>query len=267
MKHTKKRMRNKATIVAIALFSLFVVGVVGAYAHDLWTNAYEPSGGVLKAEIGYGHDFPKAEPIPEARVHIFEPIRLITPSGTVEMKQKGTNTNYEIDTDIKKGSVIVLSTYKPTFWSNGSDGWQMKDRAERPDATYVEEATMSGKAILNIGGATDDFVTRPIGVKLEIVPTINPAKVKAGGKLPVRVLFEGKPLKAAKVFATVEGFAEGDENAKAFYSTTDVNGIVNIVPFKAGYWSAFVTHKSPYRDKTKADESVDAATLTFHIAK
>lgn len=262
-----KRKGNKLAIALLASFSVLVVGVVGAYAHDLWANAYEPKDGVLKAEIGYGHGFPKVEPIPEARTHIFEPMRLITPGGIVEMKQKGANTNYEVDTNIKKGSVIVLSTYKPTFWSKGAEGWQMKNRAERPDATHVEEAAMSGKAILNIGGAADDFVTKPIGTKLEIVPMVNPAKVKAGGKFPVRVLFEGKPLKTAKVFATVEGFAPGDEKAKAFYSTTDLEGVVNIIPLKAGYWLASVTHTTPYQDKTQADESVNAATLAFHIGK
>ena len=43
-------------------------------------------------------------------------------------------------------------------------------------------------------GAVDEVVlTRPIGQELELVPLKNPNEVKAGGILPVKVLYKGEP--------------------------------------------------------------------------
>ena len=49
-----------------------------AMAHDFWVNA---SHDAAKAQIGYGHGFPEPEAIAADRVHIFNPLRLVTPTG------------------------------------------------------------------------------------------------------------------------------------------------------------------------------------------
>lgn len=73
--------------------------------------------------------------------------------------------------------------------------------------------------------------------------------------------------------AVYAGFAgdtkDGDpaNEYKAFYGRTDLKGIINIIPSKAGYWNASVEVKVPYADKTVADESVLVSRLTFMIAE
>lgn len=72
------------------LFSVMVAGVLfaaflgaAAEAHEFWVNA-DYKDGLLKADLGYGHEFPNPEAIPEERTHIFEPLKLATPEGMTE---------------------------------------------------------------------------------------------------------------------------------------------------------------------------------------
>ena len=262
-----KVLKRKAW-VTMAVFALFLICAGSAGAHSLWATATPPKDGVIKGEIGYSDMFPASEAIAEDRLHIFEPLKLITPEGTFEMERKGENYTYELAKELKKGSVIVVSTYKPTFWSKGPDNtWAQTNRKQRPDATYVEEAAMYGKTIVSVDGGSDvEFITKPVGMRLEIVPQVDPATVKPGGKLPVQVLFEGNPLKTTEVLATFEGFSD-KSTAKAFRDRTDLKGMVDIIPLKAGYWCVSVAHVSPYEDKSVGDEVVLESTFTFHIAE
>lgn len=248
--------------LAIAVLP-FLMAVPRAQAHDFWINASKPSGGVIKAEMGYGHNFPHPEPIAQDRLKLFDALQLITPDGVVKLDQAGENYAFQGKCDLKDGSAMVVGTYLPTFWSKGEGGWSQTDRTQRPDATYCEEVSMHAKTIVGIGGGAEDFVTRPVGQDLEIVPLANPAKVRAGEKFPVQILFDGKPVKTAEVVATFSGFS--DREYKAFQGRTDLEGRIDIIPLKAGYWFAKVEHCLDHPDKAKADERIYIATLSFHI--
>lgn len=240
----------------------------GAQAHDFWINAHEPEGDTVKADIGYGHDFPNPEPIPEERTNLFNPLYIITPEGNVDMAQSGENYAYSVKRKLEKGSYIVAGTYKPTYWSKGPDGtWTQTNRKQRPDAVHAEQAIMYAKTILNVEGSQeDDFITKPVGHRLEIVPLENPSKVHAGDTFPVQVLLDGKPLKLAKVEATFDGFSENKEH-KAFVGRCDMKGRVDIVTLRGGYWFSEVTHIIENDDKSVCDEVILVATLTFDISK
>ncbi len=239
-----------------------------AFAHDFWVNAsYEVATQQVTAQIGYGHGFPAPEAIAADRLHIFKPLRLLSSEGTTEMHQKGENYAYELAAALEKGSYLVLGDYTPTFWSKNAAGWKQANRTQMPDASYCEEAVMSAKAILNVDGSiASELVTQAVGQPLEIVPQVDPATVQPGEVFPVQVLYEGKPVKTAELTATFEGFSE--KESKVFYGRTDLNGMIDIIPLKAGYWLAKVQHKVPYTADTKVcDEIVAVATLSFHIGE
>ncbi len=251
-------------VCAVAL--AVVVFPLQASAHDFWVNATQEASGPVKAQIGYGHDFPAAEAIAADRLHIFKPLRLVTAEGTVDMTQKGENYAYESAAALKKGSYLVLGDYKPTFWSQNADGWKQANRSQMTDATYCEEAVMTGKAILNVEGGVDTtLITQPTGQKIEIVPQVNPASVKPGGVFPIQVLYEGKPVKTAEVTATLAGFPS--KESKAFYGRTDLKGMIDVIPLQSGYWFIQVKHKAPYSDLKLCDEVVAVGTLSFHIGE
>ncbi len=257
--------RSKILVLAVSLFSLVFMCASCAMAHDFWANA-SVKDGIINADIGYGHDFPTPEPIPEERVKIFAPMQLVTDKETVTLEQSGENYAYKGKFPYEKGTFLVVGTYKPTFWSKGPDGWKMVPRDEYKDSTYAQEAAMYSKLILNVGGAEDDeMAKKAVGQRLEIIPQVNPAKVKAGGKFPVQVVSDGQPLKNAQLTAVFAGFNEKDVYHKAFMGKTDANGMINIIPLKAGYWFAQVSHKIVNEDKTKADEVELLSGLTFNI--
>jgi uncharacterized GH25 family protein len=248
----------------VCLFSLFLSAVPAAQAHELWVNASGFKDGLLKADLGYGHDFPGPEPIAAERLHIFKPLELFTPEKVITLDQVGENYAYQKKAKLKKGSFLVIGTYQPTFWSKGPGGWSQTDRIQRPDATYVEEAIMCAKTIVDVDGAADeDFIARPVGQRLEIVPQTHPAKVNVAGKFPLQVLCDGKPAKFVVVEATFAGFS--DKDYKAFQGRTDREGHIDVIPLQAGYWIVKVKHAFDHPDKARADEVVLVSTLTFTI--
>jgi hypothetical protein len=114
-----------------------------------------------------------------------------------------------------------------------------------------------------IAGRDDGLITKPVGQRLEIVPLINPAKVKVQDKFPMQVLCDGKPANAINVEATFAGFS--DRDYKAFQGKTNMKGLIDFIPLKHGYWVAQAKQTFEHPDKIRADEVVLVSTLTFKI--
>jgi hypothetical protein len=73
------------------------------------------------------------------------------------------------------------------------------------------------KVLVHRGSASSEAVTRPVGQALEVVPLVDPLQM-GGNLLPVRVLFRGKPLVGARVYAScVDAFSSSS-------ATTDAEG-------------------------------------------
>ena len=244
------------------LFLFLTTSLVSA--HDFWVTVKETGNKVFKADIGYGHDFPSSEPIPEDRVHLFAPLKLVTLDDVITLDQVGENYAYQKKIELKMGSYMVLGLCRSSFWSKGPGGWAQKDRIQRPDATIVREAILCTKTVFNMDGATDSkVITAPAGQRLEIVPMVNPSNVKAGSKFPVKVLYDGEPVKITSITATFAGFS--DRNYQAFQGKTDLKGQIDIIPLKSGCWIAKTKHVLKHPDQARADEFVLVATLTFNI--
>jgi uncharacterized GH25 family protein len=159
----------------------------------------------------------------------------------------------------------VLAGSKIGFASRTPSGYARKSKVEEPTATTCSYGANYGKNLIGLNLSGDEsFVTKPIGQKLEIVPQINPEKVKVGGKLPVKVLFDGKPLANANVGAFFAGFSEHNQ-ALAFSSSTDKDGLVEIIPLRPGKWLAKVSQSSPYSDLKICDRETYSATFAFTI--
>ncbi len=265
----------------VSLFSLITFSLLFtmvASAHDFFIPEANYQNGMFHADIGYGHNFPNPEPIAEDRLHFFPPLQLVTPQGIVKMKRGKENYQYEAKVNLKKGDYLVLGTYKPVFWAKGPKGWKQADRPKykeltNTDATNVQEVSMFAKLVVNIDGAnSSQIISKPVGQRLEMVPQVNPATIKLGERFPIQVLVDGKPAKKVEVKAVPEGFAgtckeEDPANSyKAFYGRTDLNGIINIIPLKAGFWNAYVQMDVPFPDKAKADEYIWISCLSFTIS-
>ena len=244
--------------------SLALLAVLGAFsvagAHDFWL--FGENGKKASVNIGFGHDFPKSEPIDAERVNNFEAPVILGKDGKVTLKQSGENYHYE-GAKLKDGTYAITGEYKPTFWTEDADGkWHMGGTKETiKNAKFCRRATMSAKSVINVG-AGDDFITKSTGQRLEIVPLENPAKFKVGEPFKVKVLFEGKPLKVATIDGTFDGFLK---DKSAFHATTDLKGETEVLALRPGKWVLKVVHKFPYADAKKCDEETAIASFTFEI--
>jgi len=249
---------------------------VAAHGHEVWGNAAHTHGGeVLKAELGYGH-YPELEPIAADRLSLFpKPLQLLTPQGKIDLVRRGQH-NYQFETPrvVADGSYLLLAQYRPTFWSRNAAGWQRQNLTQMKDATYCEQTSMFGKAVVNLGheSASKELISRPVGDLLEIVPLENPANVRVGEVLPVRVLFRGEPLPDATVVATFDGFSHRDPADKshrlepqAFSDTTRADGTVGVIPLRQGSWKVRVVHKTDFADQAVCGQLAAYTTLTFEI--
>ena len=260
------KLLSKAFCLAVIMV---LSGVSAAMAHEIWAIAENPTEGQpLVAILGYGHEFPHGEEIAAERLSIFYPLQVVDSKGN-ELALKPGDKNFKAVTEkpIEKGTYMILTGYKPTFWSKGPEGSVMKAKNEVPGATTCERYSRAAKGIVNIGGASDDFVTKPVGTKLEIVPLVNPAKVKAGQEFPIQVLYDGKPLRNAQVKGTIEGNKYAEGGNRDFLALTDRDGKATMVPLKGGNWTLAVEVRDEFPDKAVCDDEAGDATLTFFIEK
>jgi len=198
------------------LLALLLGASASASAHSLWTQGENKD--VFEADLIYGHEFPKPEVIPEARLVLFEAPQVISASGTQTLVHSGENYHYRHSAKLGKGTHVLLGTYKPTYWTKKADGkWAMaKTRADFPDAQSCGLYSMSGKSfvIIDDDGA---FATKPLGKGYEITPLASPNDIKVGELAKFRVTLDGKPVADAKVVGSPAVFNSEEVEIEAFY--------------------------------------------------
>lgn len=109
-----------------------------------------------------------------------------------------------------------------------------------------------------------DLGMEPLGHALELVPGISPDQVKAGGTLPVTVLFRGKPLAGVRVSAVYAG-AKLEGHSYPVNAETDKNGRAELTLDRAGLWYVRLIHMVPSGGDPDYDWRSFFATLTFEV--
>ncbi len=118
------------------------------------------------------------------------------------------------------------------------------------------------KAIVQIGpvdAAGAMRVTKPVGLSLEIVPDRHPLLLKPGEKLPVRVLFNRRPLGGALVKLT-----DLDADAVAVATMkTDASGRASFMIPHKGKWQLNIVWSEVVSGNPAADYVTTFSSLTF----
>ena len=115
---------------------------------------------------------------------------------------------------------------------------------------------------MNIGNGSGDVFSKTLGHKLEIIPLKDPSNLREGDYMPIKVIFEGKPLRAP-VAATYAGFST--DKAIAYATKTNKEGMAKIKIIKSGIWLVIVKHKVPYPDPAECDTISCSSALTFEV--
>ena len=195
-----------------------------ARAHDFWVqpNAFwfPPSATTsLTLEVGHGPQRQRST-IPLKRITRFDAVapegRLIAlrgrlrpaggpVDGDVHLSDPGTYV-LALETDDQALSFLPAIRFNDYLRVEGlTPALNLRARTHRMDADGTENYSRRAKALVQVGPIVPGGsfqVTKPLGMSLEIVPEINPYELPRPASLPVRVIFENRPLAGALVKLT-----------------------------------------------------------------
>jgi uncharacterized GH25 family protein len=136
-------------------------------------------------------------------------------------------------------------------------------RAQRgqSDAPDREIFSRCAKAlVLAGGGEAAAGWNRELGMRLELVPGDNPYMLTGSQILPVRLLYDGKPLQGALVTAFTKERPEAKISARS-----DARGRVALKIDRPGTWLVKSVHMIPASRESGADWESFWASLTFEV--
>jgi uncharacterized GH25 family protein len=118
----------------------------------------------------------------------------------------------------------------------------------------------AAKSLVLSGPASRSQADRALGFRLELIADENPYTLDVHQELPVRLLYEGRPLAGALVVAV----NKKDPSAKLSVRS-DAQGRVRFRLPRAGMWLIKAVHMTPAPAGSNADWESVWASLTFEL--
>ena len=109
-----------------------------------------------------------------------------------------------------------------------------------------------------------EVVTRPVGIRADIVPMRGACQYTRGEAFEVKILFDGKPLAGVQVAA---GYAGAPGHHYPQITTSDKNGRARFTLDRTGAWFVRVLHMIPKSSDAEADWESFFSTLTFQVVE
>lgn len=137
-----------------------------------------------------------------------------------------------------------------------------RQRAGTNNASGRERYSRRGKALVQVGAQTPAdaaFATRPIGLKLEIVPERSPYGLDATRILPLRVLYKGHRLAGATVKLTSLEF----DSKPIATAVTDRDGRARFRVPAVGDWLVNVIWSEPIGGDGEFDTTFSSMTFGY----
>ncbi len=231
-------------IVFLLLLSIFLFSQ-SALAHHAWV---EKEGD--RYIIAWGHP-PKISPYDPANVQDIKGFGIN--GGEVALKRMDEKEKVYLSSN-SPVSMICLSL-KGNFLVSTPEGKKRltKKEAQQAGLQVIDSfySSQSAKSVFAYSAA----VTNPAGMKMEIIPLKNPLALKPNEALPVRVLFEGKPIEGAAIQV-------GDHKD---VGKTDKNGEYSVQLTGKGMQAVLAQHKVSTKDSPDADYISYLTALTFEM--
>ena len=119
----------------------------------------------------------------------------------------------------------------------------------------------SAKSLVLTGPPSHAQSDRVIGLPLELVAERNPYTLAPGQELPVRLIYENRPLADALVVAL-----NRQDPSQMLKERSDAEGRVRFVLPRSGMWLIKAVHMVPAPDQAHADWASLWASLTFELS-
>lgn len=268
----------KALSISTIAFGLVLAAVVASttYAHDLWLIAIEPAvpGNPAIVQANVGMNFPVSVSAPDTekfkRKFVVGPDGVELPvksagkkglSGLLQFEPKRPGI-YQLAVETEPKLIkLTAEAFNEYLVSDGlAHIYRLRAKEESLDQPGRERYQKSPKSLIQVGRGDDGDCSKVLGLPLEIVPLRNVFTIKVGDTLPVRVLFQGKPLPEANL-----GWqSPGDGETARGTLRTDAKGEALIPIARADLMTIRLTHMT--RPKM-ADYEWESfwTTLTFRV--
>ena len=232
---------------------LFAIGLVfassHAAAHSVWLEPDKDG----KLVVGNGHPGEPVAPYDPARV---------TKAWAVDKDGKAVDASIT-----SAGSFATVSSTTPAslyaamfdnkYWAKGQDGkWNNGPKGTVPNPTIAGPSYKFPKTYL----APTVAYARPLGLALEIIPLSDPTTLKAGDKLQVQVLLDGKPLADADLVENIYV----DHEAKPNKVKTGKEGKATVTVAKGSFAGVEVSHFDK-QNASSVEGTFYNASLTFRV--
>lgn len=263
----------------------FVLASATLAAHDFWL-ASAPWGAAPGATIGItanvGDRFPGANSFtqsarvesltlvgPEGATPIVGPFRREKDSLAADAKLPARAATYMAVMIIKPQFIEIEAADFASYLTHEGLERVIEERERRGESAKAgrERYSRYAKVVIRAGDGPGDHVTRPVGLKAELVPASDPARLRVGDTLVVRLLAEGRPVGGALVGA-IDAGSTGAPDDWPLKGRTDGRGEVSFKLDRPGPWLIRSVHMVRRGGET-SPEVVDWesfwASLTFHI--
>lgn len=174
-----------------------------------------------------------------------------------------------------KGTLVIGARTVPNFIELAPEAFE-KYLKEEGMAQVIElrkqrgESAKPGRELyskyvksLIRSGSGDDTYAKPVGFAIELVPEKDPYSAKVGDRLPVRLLWKGKPASGVMIESTHVGLS-GPAESQAV-GRTDSEGRAYVTLSAVGKWRLHAIAIERCADQQKADWESFWASLTFEI--
>lgn len=136
----------------------------------------------------------------------------------------------------------------------------MRKRSPFAREPWRELFSRCAKSLLMTGSASASGFDHRVGMRLELIPVKNPYANRAGIKLPVRLLYLGKPLAGALVVGIPKSHPDRKVSARS-----DAAGRVTLKLDQGGEWLIKAVHIAPAPAGARGQWESFWASLTFDL--
>ncbi len=273
----RKNLAEISTTLAIVLIAAIIVD-----AHDLWLVPSRFSiapGARVSILMNTGDMFPVSEGV--VKSERIERAALVTADGSTPLttfRTEGKSTVADVTAPRKSGGAIVEVVLKPVATKQPRASFDEFVKHEGLDAVIAilaraperraeERRTYAkyAKTLLRVGTGqgAEALYRKPLDHRLEIIAEVDPYSLKPGESLPVRLLFDGKPLAGARIVTGSTDAATATQSNMPGVRT-DAEGRTRLrIEKSAGAHYIHALHMIPVVDRSDVEWESFWATLTF----
>ena len=230
------------------IFSVMVIVLLlsqSALAHHLWI---EKEGDRFK--VAWGHP-PKVDSYEPDRV---KEITAFNKQGK-RVTLKRTEEKDKVYLSSKGDVSMITVSFEGGYLISTPDGKKRLTKRDAQKAGLQVIDSFHSSQFAKSLFAPSDAVINPVGMKFEIIPLKNPYTLKPDGLLPIKVLFEGKPLEGVTI----------EKGAHRETTKTDKDGMAKVQVTGQDMPVIVAKHRIAIKDNPDADYLSFTTVLTMEL--